>query len=328
MISGRYSLDREVGRGGMGAVWLGRDELLGRPVALKRIGLAPGARAPDLERAEREARLAARLSHPHVVVGLRPGAWRATTTGWSWSTSRARRSPSSFARRRPRSPRSRPRRSLGQAADGLARRPRGGHRAPRREAVEHPGHRRRPGEAVRLRDRPRRGGRLAHPDRPGDRLAGVPGPRGRLRAGRPPTRATCGRSGATLFHALSGRPPYEAGDNLLGGLYRIVHEEPPRLPDAGWLASLLEATMTHDPADRWTMDQVRDFLQAGPGAPLPAPLPVRRARHGRARPARPARDPGARRRPWSRRRRRRPRPGDSGGGVRSPSSSASRSWRC
>ena len=53
--------------------------------------------------------------------------------------------------------------------------------------------------------------------------------------------------GATLFHALAGRPPYEVGDNLMGALYRIVHEEPPRLAEAGWLAPLLEATMTRDP---------------------------------------------------------------------------------
>ncbi len=52
----------------MGAVWLGRDEVLGRAVALKRIGVVPGADSPDLQRAEREARLAARLNHPHVVA--------------------------------------------------------------------------------------------------------------------------------------------------------------------------------------------------------------------------------------------------------------------
>jgi serine/threonine protein kinase len=45
----------------------GRYEL-GREVALKRIGMIPGASGPDLERAEREARLAARLNHPHVVA--------------------------------------------------------------------------------------------------------------------------------------------------------------------------------------------------------------------------------------------------------------------
>ncbi len=52
----------------MGAVWLARDETLGRDVAIKRIGTAPGGESADLERAEREARLAARLNHPHVVA--------------------------------------------------------------------------------------------------------------------------------------------------------------------------------------------------------------------------------------------------------------------
>ncbi len=67
-IAGRYTLEREVGRGGMGAVWLGTDRVLGRQVALKRLGRPPGAGTTDFERAEREARLAARLNHPHVVA--------------------------------------------------------------------------------------------------------------------------------------------------------------------------------------------------------------------------------------------------------------------
>ena len=52
----------------MGAVWLARDETLGRDVAIKRIGTPPGGESADLARAEREARLAARLNHPHVVA--------------------------------------------------------------------------------------------------------------------------------------------------------------------------------------------------------------------------------------------------------------------
>ena len=67
MISGRYSLEREIGRGATGTVWLGRDEVLGRSVALKRIGLLPGTDKTDLVRAEREAQLSARLAHPHVL---------------------------------------------------------------------------------------------------------------------------------------------------------------------------------------------------------------------------------------------------------------------
>ena len=70
--------------------------------------------------------------------------------------------------------------------------------------------------------------------------------------------------GATLFHALEGRPPYQVGDNLLGALYRIVHEEPPRCEAAGWLAPVLEATMTRDPAQRWPIAAAQEFLEAGP----------------------------------------------------------------
>ena len=51
----------------MGAVWLAVDEVLGREVAVKRVGLFPGGSSPDLLRAQREATLAARLNHPHVV---------------------------------------------------------------------------------------------------------------------------------------------------------------------------------------------------------------------------------------------------------------------
>ena len=80
-----------------------------------------------------------------------------------------------------------------------------------------------------------------------------------------------------MFHALAGSPPYDVGDNLMGALYRIVNEDPPRLANAGWLAPLLESTMTRAPGDRWSMAQVRDFLTSGPSArvrPVPSPVPV------------------------------------------------------
>jgi serine/threonine protein kinase len=78
--------------------------------------------------------------------------------------------------------------------------------------------------------------------------------------------------GATLFHLLSGSPPYDVSDNLMGALYKIVHEDPPRLPNAGWLAPVLEHTMTRSPENRWSMEQVREFVAGGPAVAItPAP---------------------------------------------------------
>ena len=67
VIKGRYSLDRELGRGGMGVVFLARDVALDRPVAIKLLPPDLAART-DLRAAFlREARTAARLAHPHIV---------------------------------------------------------------------------------------------------------------------------------------------------------------------------------------------------------------------------------------------------------------------
>jgi serine/threonine protein kinase len=67
VIAERYEVIRPVGRGGMGTVWLCRDKLLNRDVALKQIGTVPGEGAASTVRAMREARLSAALSHENAV---------------------------------------------------------------------------------------------------------------------------------------------------------------------------------------------------------------------------------------------------------------------
>ena len=279
MVAGRYSLEREVGRGGMGAVWLGRDEVLGRPVAMKRIGMAPGTTTPDLQRAEREARLAARLNHPHVVAVFDLVNDDGGAPEDQWLVMEYVEGPTlaQLVQERGPLPVDEAARLIGQAADGLAAAHAAGivHRdvKPSNIMVTRDGQ-------VKLTDFGiARGDADASLTRTG-LVTGSPAYLApEVASGRTATAASDVWSlGATLFHALSGRPPYEVGDNLMGALYRIVHEEPPRLPDAGWLGPLLEATMAREPADRWSMAQVRDALLAGraaaPAALRPAAPPA------------------------------------------------------
>src|SRR5690242_3443163 len=70
-LASQYSVERELGRGGMGAVFLARDVRLDRHVAIK---VLPPHLAADGELRDlflREARTAARLSHPHIVAVFR-----------------------------------------------------------------------------------------------------------------------------------------------------------------------------------------------------------------------------------------------------------------
>ena len=72
VVAGRYRLISALGNGGMGTVWLAEDDVLSRQVAVKEV--SPPADMTDherellRERTLREARTAARLSHPNVVT--------------------------------------------------------------------------------------------------------------------------------------------------------------------------------------------------------------------------------------------------------------------
>lgn len=261
MIGGRYSLDREIGRGGMGAVWVGTDRSLGRTVALKRVGHAPGGADVDVRRAEREARLAARLNHPHVVavfdlVDDGDAQWMVMeyVEGTNLSQIVKTNGPMPPAQIAP---------ILAQVADALAAAHAAGivHRdvKPSNILVTPDGN-------VRLSDF---GIARSEADAALTQTGLVTGSPAYLApevaTGQLATEASDVWSlGATLCHALTGKPPYEVGSNVMGALYRIVNEEPPRPANTGWLAPLLVHSLVKDPAERWTAAEARGFLASGP----------------------------------------------------------------
>ena len=67
LLKDRYRLERTLGRGGMAAVWLGHDEVLERPVAVKVLADTIAADPGFVARFRREAQTAAGLSHPNLV---------------------------------------------------------------------------------------------------------------------------------------------------------------------------------------------------------------------------------------------------------------------
>ena len=71
-VLGRYEVERELGRGAMGTVYLGRDPRIGRTVAIKTLSLAEAGDSAEREavreRFLREAETAGRLNHPDIVT--------------------------------------------------------------------------------------------------------------------------------------------------------------------------------------------------------------------------------------------------------------------
>jgi eukaryotic-like serine/threonine-protein kinase len=281
VIAGRYRLEREIGRGGSGTVHLAHDEVLGRQVAIKRIGTMPGSDDVERERAEREARLAAALNHPHVVsvfdlVDEADVRWLVMEyVDGETLSERVRRAgplPAEDAAS-----------LLCQTADALVEAHSRGivHRdvKPSNILIS--------GASAKLSDF---GIARSENDASLTQTGLVTGSPAYLApevaSGSSATAASDVWSlGGTLYHAVTGKPPYDVGDNLIGALYKIVHEDPPRLPDDHPMAGLLAVMMTHDPAQRWSMPRVHEDLTRvargqrssadapAPTTPVPAAAP-------------------------------------------------------
>ena len=250
LIAGRYQVLRAIGHGGMGTVWLCRDEILGREVAVKQIGALPGDSANETRRAMREARSAAALNHPNAVAVYdvvdhdgRPWLVMEYVAGQTLADEISRDgqlSPQRVA-------------DIGaQLASALAR-------AHERRIV----HRDiKPGNV--LIDRAGRpkisdfGIARGHGDDQLTQTGFVTGTPGYLspelaRGGDPDSASDVWALGATLYSAVEGRSPYASQSNPIAVLRAIATERPRPMMRAGALAPAIETMMHEDPARRWDM---------------------------------------------------------------------------
>ena len=167
VFSNRYEIQRSIARGGMAEVFLARDQLLDRPVAVKVLSPEFARDQSFVERFRREAQARRGPEPPQHRRDLRLGPGAAARPSSSWSTCTGARCATCSRSNGPLEPRQAAadrRRHRGRARLRAPQR----RRAPRREARQRAHHRRARREGHRLRHRPRRRHRGAHPDRRGD----------------------------------------------------------------------------------------------------------------------------------------------------------------
>ncbi|MGH3334360.1 MAG: serine/threonine-protein kinase [Nocardioides sp.] len=256
-VAGRYRILREVGRGGMGSVWLCRDERLGRQVAVKQVGHVTGE-APDLARAMREARSSAPLNHPNVVA-----IYDAIDEGDQiWLVMEyvdGRTLAQIIAEDGPVPPEQMA--EIGaQVADGLAA-------AHARGTI----HRDiKPSNILLGPDGRAKISDFGISRTAGDEtltqtgmLSGTPSYLSpEIARGEDPSPASdVWALGATLFAAVEGRPPYSSQPNPLATLATIVGQPPPRPERAGVLTEPISRMMDRDPLSRWDVGDAAHALR-------------------------------------------------------------------
>jgi eukaryotic-like serine/threonine-protein kinase len=249
-VAGRYRVVREVGRGGMGAVWLCEDERLGRHVAVKQVGHVTGETAPDVARAMREARSSAPLNHPNVVA-----IYDAIDEGdhiWLVMEYVEGRTLAQIIADDGPVPPDQVAQIGAQVADGLAAAHDRGtvHRdikpsnilisAEGRAKISDFGISRTVGEETLTQT---------------GMLSGTPSYLSpEIARGEDPTPSSdVWALGATLFAAVEGHPPYATQPNPLATLQNIVNEPVPRPERAGVITEPIVRMMDPDPQSRWAV---------------------------------------------------------------------------
>ncbi|MEH0416236.1 serine/threonine protein kinase [Streptomyces sp. B21-083] len=281
LIAGRYRLLDRIGRGGMGTVWRAHDDLLARQVAVKKLHPQPQLDDHELailfERTRREARSAARISHPNVIVvhdvvvdeGL-PAIvmeYVPSTTLADLTEEHGPVPPEEAAR-------------IGREVLAALR-------AAHRAGILHRDVK--PANVLLAED-----GRVVLTDfgiaqaseasaltRTGQLVGSVDFIAPERLVGAPPgPEADLWGLGATLFQAVDGRSPF-LRDSVTGTMYAIAMEPVPQVRSAGPLTPLIQGLLASKPSERLSAEDAERLLRVPAGvraaaddAATPIPIPA------------------------------------------------------